>query len=62
MGVLCLVFVLLCITCVVSSFCNHLAGEEGAGCFTLIAFKCYVTASVKSPFFIIWGRGFFCSV
>ena len=29
-GVLCLFFVLL--------LCNHLAGEERAGCFTLIAF------------------------
>ena len=38
-GVLCLVFVLLCITlCFVLVFCNHLDEEERAGRFALIVF------------------------
>ena len=35
---LCLVFVLLCNTKCPFYFCNHLAEEERAGCFALIAY------------------------
>ena len=33
-----LVFVLLCITLCPLQFCNHLGGEERAGCFAFVVF------------------------
>ena len=51
MGVLCLVFVLVCITFRPVYFCNHLDEEERAGCFALIVFlmSCYCYCSVALP-------------
>ena len=37
-GVLCLVFALLCNTLCLFLFCNHLDGKKRAGCFTFIVF------------------------
>ena len=42
------VFVLLCITLCLFEFCNHLKGEEKAGCFAFIVLQtnCYYKCSV----------------
>ena len=45
------VFVLLCITLCPFQFCNHLKGEEKAGCFAIIVLHmyCYYKCSMALP-------------
>ena len=50
-GVLFLIFVLVCITLCPFLFCNYLDEEESAGCFVLFVFlvSCYCQCSVALP-------------
>ena len=54
-GVLCLFHVLLYIAMCPFLFCNHLDGEERAGCFTLVVFLVSCSSSLRC-------RGLVCSV
>ena len=47
---------------VVSSFCNHLAGEERAGCFNLIVFKYLLTVNVLCLFLAVSCVGLQCGI
>ena len=54
-GVNCKVCVLFCSTLCPFLFCNHVAGEERAGCFTFVASKCHVDIIVLWLFLtLLW--------
>ena len=55
---LCLVFVLICITSCYFRFCNILAEEERAGCFTLNVF--HLAVSAMCHFFAMLCDGLQC--
>ena len=60
MGVLCLVIVFYSVFCV-HLVCNHIGGEESAGCFALTVFlmSCDIQCSVALPHGAV-GRSAVC--
>ena len=64
-GVLCLVFVLLCIAKCIFEFCNHLDEDERAGCFALVVFlmPCSCKCSVALPHGALgWSVEYDCDI
>ena len=65
MGVLCLSFVLVCITLRPSKFCYHLEEEERTGSFTFIVLwiSYYCKCSVAFPYDIVgWSGVYNCCI
>ena len=61
-GVLCLVFDLLCITLCPLYFCNHIDEVERAGCFDTIVFQIFVTVRVLLLFLMTQVVGLPCLI